>query len=210
MTLSGTVTRTTNGEYQYMYTLVAPATGAHNIVITASATMDLIAASSVSYTGTKQSAQPDAYTTVPVGTATSVTTTATTNYDNCWLAGFFVSDGGGGWTAGASTTLRDPTGNCIFLDSNAAKSIPGSYSLIATHASNMLSGQMISIIPVESTKSASMSDTVVDTDSITSIKTQSATISDTVVDTDSLVNNKTRSYSNQTKNTNNWTDQIKN
>jgi len=147
MTQIGIVTRNATDEFQYMYYLVSPATGAHNIVISASSSLDLIAASSASYTGSRQSGQPDSYVTSAVTSAGSVTTTTNTIADNCWLVGFYVSDMGGGWTPGANTTARDATGNCQLFDSNAAKTPAGSYSLTATHSASMVSGQMVSISP---------------------------------------------------------------
>lgn len=147
MTSFGTLQRTLNAEYQYMYYLVAPATGAHNIVITTTTAMDYIGGSSASYTGANQTGLPDSYTTYAAQTSTAVTTTTTTIANNCWLMGFYVSDGGGGWTAGTNTTGRATAGNAQFFDSNSVQTPAGSHSMTATHNNFILSGQMISIAP---------------------------------------------------------------
>jgi len=147
MTSFGNVERTPNGEYQYMYYLIAPSVGSQNIIITTTTPMDYIGATSASYTGVRQTGQPDSYVTFPNSTGTSITTTTTTIADNSWLVGFYVVDTAGTWTAGLDTTARDAIGNARLFDSNGAKTPAGSYSLIATHPIGVLSGQMVSISP---------------------------------------------------------------
>lgn len=147
MTQYGVLERAATSEYQYMYYLVGPSTGANNIVVSTSNTLDAFQCSNASYTGVQQTGQPDSYVTVAPSSSGGITATTTTVADNCWLAGFFCSDTAGSWTAGANTTLRDASGNNQFCDSNGAKTPAGSYSLITTKASGIDSGQMVSISP---------------------------------------------------------------
>lgn len=148
MTQEGVLTRIATSEYQYMFTLVNPATGTHDIVATASKTLDELDLFASSYAGAKQSGQPDSYVTNgPNAGSTSVTTTTTTIADNCWLVGLFTVNTVGDWIAGANTTLRTKVTNSELLDSNSAQTPAGSKSLTATHASGSIAGQMISIAP---------------------------------------------------------------
>lgn len=157
MTQAGELTRNATSEYQYIYYLVGPATGAHNIVVSTSNTLDAFGMSSASYTGASQTGQPDSYATEgPYGSG-SITVTTTTVADNCWLAGFFCIDNGTPpWTAGTNTTLRDATINEVFADSNGVQTPAGSHSLTATHASgSAISAQVISIKPPSTVNSGS-------------------------------------------------------
>lgn len=140
LTLAKKITSATGGDrISYIYYLLGPATGAHNVVITCSSS-HLIQGGAVSYTGVKQSAQPDASTTNFSSTsATTLTTSLTTVNDNSWcvlLHGGY--DGGSAPTAGASTTRRtfDGTdGGWGLFDTNAAVTPAGSRSLISNYGS---------------------------------------------------------------------------
>lgn len=66
-----------------MYYLINPSTGANNIVASTSISQTLIF-QNTSYTGVKQSAQPDASNTSAYTTTTSQSTSVTTIADNCW------------------------------------------------------------------------------------------------------------------------------
>lgn len=125
--------------YQHLFYLVAPASGAHNVVITMASSMSGINAHAVSYAGAKQTGVPDAHAT-GTGTGTTGTMTATTVADNSWLVGFFRNEAAGNGTAGGGTTQRTSiVGNSSFDDSGGAKTPAGSYSVTETF-SNALWG----------------------------------------------------------------------
>ena len=137
-----------SGNVIYLYVLVAPASGANNVVVSQSASAFLDAAA-ISYTGAKQSGQPDANTT-GAGTGTSLTTTLTTIADNSWTVEIFRDPNLNQIpTAGAGTTLRNNTQYVSILDSNGPKTPAGSTSLIAnvTSSSTDLGTVMASFAP---------------------------------------------------------------
>lgn len=146
MTQVGRVTNATT-ESTYLYFLVNPSTGANNIVASKSAS-DLIQLGAVSYTGAKQTGQPDASTT-NTGTGTSLTTSVTTVADNCWLV--MATKQTGSASAGTNTILRvDQSGNeqASVYDSNAAQTPAGSKSLqTTTSASQTYAHVMASFAP---------------------------------------------------------------
>jgi hypothetical protein len=116
-----------------LYYLINPATGAHDVVISASGN-DYLAGSSVSYKGANQLSQPDSYTTDDSSVAVaSRSITTTTVKDNCWLVGItYKSSGGEGMTAGTDTYLRtsgDGFNDMSVWDSNGARTPAGSQSL---------------------------------------------------------------------------------
>ena len=131
MTLVGK-NKTTSSRYNYLYYLVAPATGANNVVISQSSSV-FIGGASVSYTGVRQDSPIDASTT-NLATATSITTSVTTIRDNCWCIEV-CGVGNAGLTVGANTTERcivytAASKFSVMYDGNIAKTPPGSVSLI--------------------------------------------------------------------------------
>jgi len=133
MTQLGTA-NASNSRKPYLFGLANPATGANNVVVSASGTT-LIYAVSESYTGTS-STQPDG--TANTGNVTnqaSITGTVTVTQNNCWLVMFVNSgtdDALGSGSAGAGTTLRiQGDSNSSLYDSNGTVST-GAQSLVAT------------------------------------------------------------------------------
>ena len=118
----------------YDFYLINPASGTNNIVFTpnASANMNSVNAS---YTGVRQSAQPDASGTTSAATASGATRTLTftTIADNCWQ---ISGTHGGGDLPNASTgfTSRATEGNGRLGDSNAALTPAGSKSMSITNS----------------------------------------------------------------------------
>lgn len=97
-----------NTNYLYLYYLINPATGANNIVVTPSGStyLELCAAS---YTGAKQSGQPDNTASAENNASTtSMTATLTPVVSNCWA----VTYGGlqRALTAGTGVTQRGSSG----------------------------------------------------------------------------------------------------
>ena len=121
----------------YLYYLIAPATGANDIVMTKSGT-DLGYVIGSSYTGASQTGQPDASTTNTGATVTSLTTSVTTVADNTWTV-LMMKASDSTNSAGTGTTLRiDGPGNdqTGIYDSNGAITPAGSTSLQTTAGTN--------------------------------------------------------------------------
>jgi len=116
--------------YSSMWYLIAPSTGANNIVASfASQTYDWCA--SASYTGVAQSGFPDASSSGN-NTSTSITGTVTTIADNAWTVMTPLCNAAG-ITGGTGTTVRaiSPTnGRQAICDSNGDITPAGSSSLI--------------------------------------------------------------------------------
>ena len=140
--------KTTNGRWMYVYMLVAPATGTNNVVVSCTAS-HYIASQAISYTGAKQSAQPDYSTTdTQDGTgAQSYTKAITTVADNCWVV-TFPSGVTGAVTSVTNGTYRegDTLGTYIY-DSNGPKTPAGSYSMTVNVQDGNYSTTMLSIAP---------------------------------------------------------------
>lgn len=142
------------GQYIYLYYLLNPATGTNTVAATSSGVG--IDGASTSYTGVKQSGQPDATGTNVSTATTSLTTSLTTIADNCWLVGFAYT--GSTQTAGTNTTLRGSpvAGILCMIDSNSAQTPAGSKSMNVTQASNFAGMVMASISPFTTQTSGAM------------------------------------------------------
>lgn len=104
-----------------------------------------------SYSGVKQSGQPDSHNTNTASTGSTFALTTTTVANNCWLVGttFNGNTTGGAISAGANTTVRqnDANGGSL-IDSNAAQTPAGSKSLNVTKTGNdFWSGAIASFAP---------------------------------------------------------------
>jgi hypothetical protein len=136
MTLADKVVDTAIARFFYLYTLIAPATGANNIVVTASGG-HFLGAVSASYTGVSQTGQPEVVTKVYEDAAADVdhilSLSITPSTANSWVivgAGGYA--GGPAPQASTGTTLRaaDTSFGLIgILDSNAA--LPASSQSLA-------------------------------------------------------------------------------
>lgn len=106
--------KTSFDRWIYMYYMVSPPSGAHNIVVSG---LSFCLISGVSYSGAKQTGVPDS-TATPSGSGTSSALTTTVVASNCWLIA--LNYGGGGTnTVGAGTTSRgDVNANPTVVDSN--------------------------------------------------------------------------------------------
>lgn len=124
---------TFTNRYAYLYYLINPASGANNIVVSASASGN-IRANSISYTGALQSGQPDAFTSGGVAAATSKAVALTTVVNNCWMVSFGVCVLVGPPSAGTGITARGSgSTNTAIGDSNGALAI-GSNSMTWTQS----------------------------------------------------------------------------
>lgn len=145
MTRVGTVL-TTGSERDYLYILVAPATGANNIVVSASSTA-IISCSSVSYTGARQSSQPDASGT-NTATTTAFTVSVTTTVNQCWLVGTFSSSGTVSAVLPAVRRANLASTYATMFDSNGMVLTAGSDSIQTSGSSGIWGGVVAAIAPV--------------------------------------------------------------
>lgn len=126
-----------SGIYRALYYLIAPATGANDLVVTTSGTVTsgLISAS---YTGVSQAGQPDASGTSIVDTSVTnpVSKSITTVADNCWIVGFYKNDSFQSTTTTGFTNRYAPAYTSERIgDSNAVKTPAGSYLMEITSSS---------------------------------------------------------------------------
>lgn len=134
----------TSTNYSYLYYLLNPATGEHNVVISATGTCTIYS-DSASYTGAKQTGQPDSK---GKGTATGATLALSTTVvgAGCWL----VASGCDfdGLAAGTGLTLRQTSGADAIGDSNAEVGT-GSQSMTwaVSTTTNPTSGVICSFAP---------------------------------------------------------------
>ena len=130
-----------DNRWLHLFYLLAPASGANNVVVSASSAT-FIDGSSASYTGVRQSAQPDNTATSNSGAVTSETTSLTTVADNCWvMLAFDGYDAGNQVAAGASTTRRvvdAEYGHLAIFDTNGAVTPAGSRSLTSVTSGSLV------------------------------------------------------------------------
>jgi hypothetical protein len=145
MTLIKSATSNSGGHLTSLYALVAPATGANNVIVTFASAITFYSAA-VSYSGMNQSTTADNSTTTS-GTSTSTAPALTTVANNCWTIAFTLAPGGN-ITAGTGTTLRTGTGQLVaFTDSNAAITPAGSSTLNMSFTSSAFGTTMVSFAP---------------------------------------------------------------
>lgn len=119
------------GQRNTLFYLVAPSTGTNAIVVTL-ASSGYCYTNSASYTGAKQSGQPDA-TTSTFGVTSPQTTTLTTTADNCWSVLGARDSTNGNTTASTNSVQREASTNGTqFYDNNGSITPPGSYSMTIT------------------------------------------------------------------------------
>jgi hypothetical protein len=121
------------GRYFYLLYLLAPKTGANNVVATFSST-DQIALLAASYSGVKQTGQPDATNTSQASSVTHNSVSVITVANNCWVVA--ASRAVVTPTADSGTTLRQSAANAMELfDSGGAVTPAGSKTLGLTFTS---------------------------------------------------------------------------
>jgi hypothetical protein len=125
----------TGNRWAYLYYQLNPASGANNVVVSASSS-HYLGAGAADYTGIKLSAQPDATMTPHAGSGplTTLTSSITTVANNSWAIllenGF--SGGNAPPTAGTGVTRRAfdaAFGGWALFDSNGLITPAGSYSM---------------------------------------------------------------------------------
>lgn len=123
------------GNIPELWYLIAPATGANNIVISMSGSCAIAGASS-SYSGARQSA-PAVFGDERADSATTISKALTSTVDNSWIvSGATNNFAATSWTAGANTTFRSAAQWAGFCDGNAAITPAGSATLVANLGSS--------------------------------------------------------------------------
>lgn len=136
--------------YRYLFYLVAPATGANNVVISSS-TSGFIAGNSLSYTGANQSGQPDSFA-VNQATAASLTVITSVVASNCWMV-MVAGVGGASPAASTGSTLVGTQQNVTWFDTNGIVGTGSQSMSIVTNdaSSHPIMGVMASFSPTAST-----------------------------------------------------------
>lgn len=143
MTQIATITVDANDK-EYLFYLLNPSTGTHDIVATQTGSNSVVTAAS--YTGAKQSGQPDNSGTNS-GSGTTMTQTLTPVASNCWMVTFFDSTVSV-VTQSTNTTLRGgspSTFSKTLGDTNGT--ISGATSMSATHSSGAWGTVGVTIAP---------------------------------------------------------------
>lgn len=137
--------------------LIAPATGANDIVVTASSSTPVRAAG-ISYTGCNQSSQPDTFSSGSPAASSSTTMTMTTVVNNCWGVVLTTPETR---TATASTNVTQRFESLlgasyhIFIgDSNANITPAGIFAQTITHANAQVGYVQVSLAPLSDTQNA--------------------------------------------------------
>lgn len=112
----------------YLYYLLNPASGANNLVINFSGST-AAKAICVSYTGAKQSGQPDASNSWNDAFVASISHSVTTTADNCWMIFIAKTNGAGTPSAGTGSTSRGGSNSFALFDSNGPITPAGAYSM---------------------------------------------------------------------------------
>lgn len=136
-----------------LWELIGIPAGAATIVASNSGGASLMQGGSVSYTGAKQTGQPDSSSTQAATTVANLTMSTTTVADNSWAI-MVVRWNSGGSSAGAGTTQRLSNSSGLamqFYDGNGPKTPAGSYSLnsinVNSPSADLVVGQMASFSP---------------------------------------------------------------
>lgn len=129
--IGGLVTPSSNGRGICLWYLINPATGANTIAITGGGFIDGYAAS---YTGAKQSAQPDASTTNGNVSASDLTTSVTTIAANDWLVEYASGNDGNAISATSGVSSRNVGGTGFGLYDSNGTVATGSVSAVMHRA----------------------------------------------------------------------------
>ena len=133
----------TGNESIYLFYLLNPPEGTYNCVVSGGSAKR--GGMSTSFTGVKQSSQPNSSNKGVSSSTKSLTISTTTTDDNCWLVGIGYS--GNELLAGTNTTLRgSSTKYCRMLDTNSQQTPAGSKSMNITQGTASFSGMILAAI----------------------------------------------------------------
>jgi hypothetical protein len=147
MTLLDKQTNSTD-RIEYVFYLIAPDTGTHDVVVSASLAVPSIFGNSSSYTGAKQSGVPDASTKQSIS-GSPYTTSLTTIADNCWTI-LFTTTSATTPVASTGSTLRASNGTVggeKIFDSNGPITPAGNYDMLVTGNGGAIGFIMASFAP---------------------------------------------------------------
>lgn len=186
---------TYTNRWNYAYILVNPDVGTHSVVVSCSSSQS-IGAMSISYTGAKQTGQPDSYNSGTTASAASHTINTTVVASNCWLAGVATATltrptAGSGFT----TSYNDSAGNSLYGDTNGTVGT-GSQGMTSSQSPNgAFTTIVLSIAPTTSVDyTATFTETVTMSEP-GFIKAGTKTLLDTFTVTDSIVKALGRTFS---------------
>lgn len=153
--LGHSIDNTGTGVPTYLFYMVNPPTGAHNVVVSSSNVS--VSGSSVSYTGVKQTLPISVSNTTALNSTTSsMSKSITTINDKSWVIMAFRTGSGNAITAGSNTVVRVQPDNAVngggaFIDSGAAITPAGSATLAVTCTSQYFGGQVIAAFDPQGT-----------------------------------------------------------
>lgn len=142
-----------------MYYMIAPDTGANNIV--ASKTGTYIVACAASYTGVKQTGFPDnsAKEAYPADSAATESISVTPTVSGCWVVGAAFVNANAATTAGSGTTIRQSNNNASggagLGDNNAAVTPAASTTLNFASSNAGRAAIILSMAPATATVNTS-------------------------------------------------------
>ena len=110
-----------------LYYIIAPATGAKTIAVTLSGTVENVCGGGISYTGAKQSGQPDNHN-GGNGTTSPASISVTTVADNCWVISTICGYGGLPLTCGNTERWHSAAEECG-SDTNGPKHPAGAQAM---------------------------------------------------------------------------------
>ena len=134
-----------NLKWTYLYMLVAPASGANNIVISASSSIPMWGYST-SYTGAAQTGQPDSTNSANAASGTGFTITTTTVADNSWVVAG-IRNYAANVVGSTNYTVRSAAFPIAIGDSNGPKTPAGSIGQTATSSDGQWNGVQASFAP---------------------------------------------------------------
>lgn len=148
MTKIGASQNSTGEGVLTMWSLLGPATGAHNVAITRTGSVDRIYSGAVSYTGVKQSGFPDANNDTSNTGASSIAPSITVVASNCAAVMGAISNTA---TATASTNAVELTtmGDLDYklFESSSLTLSPGAYSMTVTGGTTGMAANTMSFAP---------------------------------------------------------------
>lgn len=165
-----------------LYYQLGPTTGTHNVVISISGAASGLSGNSESFTGAKQSAQPDA-TTTGAQSATPKTTNITVVAANSWVVIAGRDSGSGGTSPSTNCTDRGMSTAQVGMFDSGGPVAAGSFGMTMTSPSSMFTA-MLSIAPSSNAFSQVITDTADVSDSFASLLIKGATILDSIDVTD--------------------------
>lgn len=145
--MTKSVTLTVSGDrHAYLFTLMAPASGANNVVCSASGT-HYIAASAASYTGVSQTSQPEVTNSNSCTSCTTLSVSITTSTSGAWVAGVVKMTTGGGASVGTTERVSAGGNTYLLVDKNVAITPAGTTSLDVGFSTGNAAGAAAAFAP---------------------------------------------------------------